>query len=262
MMRYVRLYMYFLRFSFSKAMEFKLDFYFRIVMDVFYYMINIFFFKLIYLHTTNLGGWNEGQAMIFVAGTLLLDAIVMTVFANNMWWFPIHVNKGDLDYYITKPVSTLFFLSLREFAGNSFVNLLMTIGIFIWSINTYTGVLETSKIILYLLLVINGAVLHYVLNMMFYFPVFWTGSPRGFGNLYWALMHAAERPDRIYSGWIRKLFTFVLPFVVMISFPARLLFEVFDWTILLQIVGITIATWIVYLFLWSKALRAYTSASS
>ena len=39
-MRYLRLYLYFLRFSFSRAMEFRLDFYFRILMDVAFYVVN------------------------------------------------------------------------------------------------------------------------------------------------------------------------------------------------------------------------------
>ena len=33
MIRYLRLYGYFLRFSFSRAMEFRFDFFFRIFMD-------------------------------------------------------------------------------------------------------------------------------------------------------------------------------------------------------------------------------------
>ena len=67
--------------------------------------------------------------MIFVAGYLIADALEMTFFANNMWWFPHFVNNGDLDYYITRPISSLFFLSVRDFAADSFLNVLMTFGI-------------------------------------------------------------------------------------------------------------------------------------
>ena len=61
----------------------------------------------------------------------------MTVFANNMWWLPIAVNRGDLDYYLVRPVSSLFFLSLREFAANSFLNLLLATGILVWALARY-----------------------------------------------------------------------------------------------------------------------------
>ena len=46
-MRYLTLYGHFLRFSFSRAMEFRLNFYFRVVMDITYYLVNLAFFSII-----------------------------------------------------------------------------------------------------------------------------------------------------------------------------------------------------------------------
>ena len=118
-MRYLRLYLYFLRFSISRAAEFRVDFYFRVVMDVVYYAVNLAFFGIIYTQTAVVGGWTLDQAYVFVAGFLFVDAVNMTVVANNMWVLPQLINKGDLDYYLVRPVSSLFFLSLRDFAANS-----------------------------------------------------------------------------------------------------------------------------------------------
>ena len=66
---------------------------------------------------------------VFLAGIFMSDALHMTIFANNMWMLPILINKGDLDYYLVRPVSPLFFLSLRDFAANSFLNLVIASGI-------------------------------------------------------------------------------------------------------------------------------------
>ena len=44
MIRYLRLYGCFLRFSFSRAMEFRLDFFFRVLMDVVWNLVNLGFF--------------------------------------------------------------------------------------------------------------------------------------------------------------------------------------------------------------------------
>ena len=134
MMRYLRLYLFFLQFSFSKAMEFRLDFFFRIAMDVIYYIVNIALFKVLLLHTPIIAGWNEEQMMVFVACYLLVDAVNMTIFSTNMWWLPFYINRGDLDYYLIRPVSPLFFLSLREFSANSFVNLIIAMSFFFYTI--------------------------------------------------------------------------------------------------------------------------------
>ena len=112
--RYLRLYLSFVRFSFSRAMEFRVDFFFRVVMDVVFYAMQLAFFTVLYRHTELVGGWDLDQILIFVSGFFLVDALHMTIFASNMWWLPMMVNKGDLDYYLVRPVSSLFFLSLRD----------------------------------------------------------------------------------------------------------------------------------------------------
>ena len=130
---------YFARFSASKYMQFRFDFFFRIGMDVIYYIINISFYRVLFLHTQFLAGWSEPKMMVFVSGYLLIDAITMTLFTNNQWMLPTYVNRGDLDYYLIRPVSSLFFLSLRDIAINSFVNLVMAAGIMVWAIFAVSG---------------------------------------------------------------------------------------------------------------------------
>ncbi len=260
--RYLRLYLYFLRFSFTRALEFRIDFSFRILMDLLYYGVNIAFYKILYNHTTLLGGFSEEQAMIFVAAYLLVDALHMTLFSSNMWWLPYYINRGELDYYLIRPVAPLFFLSLREFAANSFINLLCAIAIFIWALASYLEPIGSWQLVLFLLLLMNGVALYYFLHLLAILPTFWSHAGRGFEPVVWALEAFMERPDAIFRGWLRTVLTTVLPFSLMVSFPARLFFGELDPLILLQIIGVTISFALFALLLWHWGLRAYSSASS
>ncbi len=262
LLRYPKLFGYFVRFSISKAMEFRLDFWFRIVMDLLYYGVNIAFYEILYLHFPKVGGWSREQAMIFVAGYLFVDAVQMTLFSNNLWWLPLFVNRGDLDYYLLRPVSSLFFLSLRDFAANSFVNLLMTLGILVWAFHNYSVELGVWNRLFYVLLLLNGVGLFYMIQLLFIIPVFWTQSVEGFREVNWTLSKVQERPDRILVGWPRKFFTLVLPYCLITSFPARLVVEAFSWSTFLHIVAVTLAFASLILLLWRTALRSYSSASS
>lgn len=262
MNRYLRLYLYFLRFSFSKALEFRIDFGFRIVMDVIYYGVNILFFKVIYLHTPFVAGWKEDQIMVFVASYLLIDAIIMTVFSANMWWLPFYINRGDLDFYLIRPVRPLFLLSLRDFSASSFVNLLIAIGFFVYSLLAYEGAVSPLDLFFYILLILNGVLLCYVLQMLMIIPVFWTHSRRGFIDLFYSMSLALERPHQIYRGWMKLLFTSVLPFALIASYPATLFFRGWNALDLAQLFVITILMWVIMLFFWQKGLRSYSSASS
>lgn len=262
MKRYLRLYLHFLRFSFSKAMEFRLDFSFRILMDIIYYLVNILFFKVIYLHTPMLAGWTEEQMMIFVSSYLLVDAISMTVFSSNMWWLPYHINRGEFDYHLIRPVSPLFFLSLKEFSANSFLNLLLAVGILAWALMNYSGAYTPADVLLLAVLIINGTLIYYCCQMLMILPVFWTQSSKGFMDLFFSMGIAMERPDRIFKGWLRVVFTVFLPFALIASFPARLFIEKFDWQTFLHLVLVSIGLWILMLSIWRKGLRNYSSASS
>jgi ABC-2 type transport system permease protein len=262
MKRYFRLYLHFLRFSISKAMEFRLDFTFRIVMDILYYAVNILFFKVIFLHTPMLAGWTEEQMMIFVSCYILVDAISMTVFSSNMWWLPYHINKGELDFHLIRPVSPLFFVSLKEFSANSFMNLIIAVGIFAYTLITYSLPYTGWEVLLLVGLILNGTLIYYCCQMLMILPVFWTQSSKGFMDLFFSMGIAMERPDRIYKGWLRAVFTILLPFALIASFPARLFIEKFDWATFLHLVAVTLGLWMVMLFFWRRGLRVYSSASS
>jgi ABC-2 type transport system permease protein len=262
MWRYLKLYSYFVRFSLSKSMEFRLDFFFRVFMDTFFYVVNILFYKIIFLDTGMLAGWSEPQVLVFVSGYLVVDAINMTVFSNNSWWLPIYINKGELDYYLVRPVSSLFFLSLRDFAVNSFVNLIMALSLLAWALWQYPEPLGIGRIFLFGLLLVNGTFLYHLVRLLSIIPVFWIHSGRGFEQLFWGLSRSMERPDRIFSGWVRRVLTTVIPYSLMASFPARVLFEGINVNLLLHLALVTVAFWLFVVWLWKMGLKAYSSASS
>ena len=260
--RYGRLYLHFLQFSFSRAMEFRVDFWFRIVMDVIYYAVHLAFFTIIYQHTSLLGGWTLDQTYIFVCGFLLVDALDMTIFANNLWWLPILINKGDLDYYLVRPVSSLFFLSLRDFAANSFFNVVIASGLLWWAIWRYPGELGAGRVFAYVVLLLLGAVLYYFVRMVFIVPVFWLHSNRGLDEMSWSLLKFSERPHQIYSPWLRIVLTTVLPMAIAVSIPAHVLFEGLTAVRLAHVMAVTLGFAIFVAWFWRRGLRAYSSASS
>jgi len=260
--RYLRLYVSFLRFSFSRALEFRLDFFFRVVMDGVWYATHLAFFALLFQHTGLLGGWTLDETLIFAGALFVGDAINMTVFSNNMWWFPIFVNRGDLDYYLVRPVSPLFFLSLRDFAANSFLNLGMAVGILVWALVRFPGDLPATRLLLFALLMGVGAILHYALHMIFLVPVFWMHNASGLRDISYSVQRCTGRPDAIYRGWVRRLFVSVLPFAMIVSFPVRVLLGDSFFVYGGQLALATVGSLGVLLVLWRFGLRAYSSASS
>lgn len=209
-----------------------------------------------------LGHFNQEQVFIFIGGYFFVDAVQMTLFSSNMWMLPTLVNRGDLDYYLLRPVSALFFVTLREFAANSFINLFFAIGILIWGFQQYQGTLEPFAIVLFFVALIMSCGLFYMMNLLFLLPIFWTHSPKGLGDLFWSMTRVMERPDSIYAGWFRRVTTTILPLAIVASYPARILFDDNRYEVL------ALHTLIIFLFavvvrlVWGYALKNYSSASS
>ena len=261
-MRYLRLYLHFLRFSIGRAAEFRVDFYFRVVMDCIYYAVNIAFFGIIYSQTTLVGGWTAEQAYVFVCGFLFVDAVNMTVFANNMWLLPVLINKGDLDYYLVRPVSSLFFLSFRDFAANSFMNVAIAAGLLVWSLWQLPGGLGAGQVALFVLFLLNGVLIVYLMRLIFITPVFWLHSSRGLDELNFTLDRFSERPHQIYSIWLQRFLLTLLPFAFLSSIPAHVLFDGLTVSLLLHTLAVTGGLFAFALWFWRRGLRAYSSASS
>lgn len=261
-MRYLRLYLYFVRFSFSRAFEFRLDFFFRVAMDCIYYAVSIAFFAILYSRTGLLGGWTLDQTLVFVSGYMLVDALHMTLFANNLWMLPVFVNKGDLDYYLVRPVSSLFFLSVREFAANSFLNVVIAAGLVVWSIWRYPEPLGAVRVAVFVAMLLNGAFIMYLLRLVFIIPVFWIQSDRGLDGLNWSLEKLGERPHQIYAGWLRGILLTLVPFALLSSVPSHVLFSGLSVERLANVLGVTVALFAVVVVFWRRALQSYSSASS
>jgi ABC-2 type transport system permease protein len=92
--------------------------------------------------------------------------------------------------------------------------------------------------------------------------VFWTESKRGLGDLFYAMSHLLERPDRIYQGITRKLLLFILPFAVMTSLPSQVFFGKAGVTSILHCLLATVIFFCLLLYVWKRGLKVYASASS
>jgi ABC-2 type transport system permease protein len=235
-------------------------------MDTCFYAANFGIFKVIFLHSDELGGWNEAQVMVFMSVYFVVDAINMIFISSGMWNFPKIVNKGELDYYLLRPVSTLFFLTFREINLASVINLFMALGILVWAVLRLTndpGLNHHEASFWMLLLgILFGSFFLWAFQVLVTLPVFWTHSVEGLRGLFYNALILSERPDGIFTGWTRKTLSTVLPYSLIASFPARLFLDQNWQGSFIHLLVMVLLFSLVLRFGWQKGLRAYSSASS
>ncbi len=251
-----------IRFSWSRSLQFRTEFWLRIGMDTVFYATNILFFKILYLHSTSLGGLTEWQAVIFVGSYLLVDAFRMTFFVDNFWMLRQLVATGDFDFYLVRPVSALFFITLRGFSPASFVNLFMAVSIVVWGFVQAPVSFAITDLIVYALLLGNGVAIYYILHIFFALTVFWSQSQDGIEPLFYILKRFGERPHAIYPTVARGFLLTIVPFGLIASLPVTNLFGGTSWNTAAFSLFVTLGMSILAWWGWRRAIGAYSSASS
>jgi ABC-2 type transport system permease protein len=260
--KYAKIYGALIRFSLSRTLLFRFDFFFRFIMDCVYYSLSIAFFEILFLHTNTLNGWTNHEVLFFISGGLLLDGVFMTVMARNFWEFPVLVNKGELDFFIIRPASTLFLLFTRHFEFASLMNVFLALGIMIYAIGLFPDPLSFTQMLGFVFLLFNGLILTIALRMFTVLPVFWTHSDLGFHMLYMSIEQVTERPEVIFRGLTHVIFTTIFPFIVMTSFPARWFFGTLSWMEFFYAVALSTLFLSTTYYIWLRGLKIYSSASS
>ncbi|RYZ59023.1 MAG: hypothetical protein EOP07_05345 [Proteobacteria bacterium] len=259
-MRYFRIYLNFLRFAASRAMQFRAELGFRILMDIAFYAIFLGFYKIIYSHTPSLGGWNEEQAIIFVSGFMVVDALQMTFFADMYHSFQLLYRQGALDHYLTKPISSWFFVGFRYINFASLANVLISGSILTWAIMRYQGTLHWWAIAVYILLLMGAAFLYFLVLFSLLMVVFWWENADAMMGIYFEGVNFASRPHHIFKGMVRGVLLTIVPFSVFASVPAQALFEQVGWSSALHVVLVIIAFLGINLTLWTLGLKRYASS--
>lgn len=262
LLHHLKVYLALVRFCLSRSMEFRFDFFFRFIMDCFFYALSIAFFEVLFLHTESLAGWQRPEVLLFVSGGLLIDAIYMTFIARSTWELPRMVNRGELDFQLIRPVNSLFFTMTRHFEFASFLNILVALAIMFYAGSLFTDPITLSQILGFIVLLFNGLLLIVSLRMFTILPVFWTHSELGFHMLFMSLEQIAERPEVIFRGATHLIFTTVLPFLIITSFPARWFFGELSVIEFFYGLGLSIFFFLVITYIWERGLKVYSSASS
>lgn len=260
----LKIYKAFIRFSFSKASEFRFDSLFRIFMDAAFYLQFYLLLHITFEITPVLGGWGREETMVFFAICLIVDALFMVFIDRNTDELPGLVVKGGFDYYLLRPIPTLFQTMLREISIPSMCNLLFACLYLCYTLNKSSLSLTSFDFAVVLGLIVNGFLLMGSLRLLFGLGVFWGMSERAFLPIHWGLAVMFEKPYTIYSGMIRAIALTILPFALIASLPTELLYASQErkFVLLFHIIGVSVAFYALMLLAWRVALRNYSSASS
>lgn len=259
--KYFSLYVAMFKASFIADLEYRANFFTRILTDIFWYAAQILTFEVIYQHTNKIGDWGLKEMRVFLGLLFVIDAFYMIIIHENLENLSEKVRKGDLDLLLAKPVNSQFMITLQK--ANTAI-----LGNFIigssWLIYALSGLEDFNYLRLLWLIILVPCSLAVIYTMRFMFSataVIFTRS-ENLQFLWWQVYRLGMRPDSMYFPWLKFILLTIIPVGVIVSIPARALLNPPDLRYLLW--PIVLAPILIYLSnrFWKFALKFYSSASS
>jgi ABC-2 type transport system permease protein len=272
---YLGVFLTFARNSLVRDMTFRANFLIDTISSMSWVFMNLGFYILIFEYTPMIGqhtGWGKYEFFLFLSTTLLINSLVQAFFMTNADEFGELIRTGTLDFALLKPIDTQFLVSLQRIDWSSLGNCLVGFGLMgysLWRLHYLPGVAE---MILYPFYIVCGVAILYSLMFAMAATSVWLGRNQTLFDFWFYITNFSRYPMEIYDGpfgrLLRWFFTFIIPVLVVVNVPARLLVRGLnprfadDWLLPLFAIFATLSGLVLSRWVFNRALRSYRSASS
>jgi len=278
---YGRVLLTFARNSLIRDMTFRTNFLLESISSASWTVMNVGFYLLVFHHTPHIGpesGWGKYEFFVFLATTWFINSLVQAFFMPNAEEFSELIRTGNLDFALLKPIDTQFLVSFQRVDWSSLVNVLTGLVLLGFSLRKLMTrpvnplVLSPAAVLLYPVYILCGVAILYSLMIALAATSIWLGRNQSLYNFWFYITNFARYPMEIYRrGWglpLWGIFTFVIPVLVVVNVPARLLARPLDprawweWPLAGFALLATVFSLIASRWVFRRALLSYRSASS
>lgn len=261
-MRYVRIWLAFLKMSWMADMEYRANLVVKIFGDIVWYVVQLSVFEVLFTHTPRIGAWDIQSMRLFMGTLFLVDAVYMIFWQESMDNFGTLIKKGDLDLYLAKPVNSQFMCTFRRISTPFIVNFLLVLAYVTWAMQGLRQDWSAKDLAGYVLLVICGLAMLYAIRFFFAAIQIILHQAGNVGFLFFNVYRIGMRPDTFYPNFLRYFILFVIPVGFVASVPSRSLVEGLDLTYILVGPAMALTMLVLSSFFWKFALKFHSSASS
>ena len=274
---YLGVFLTFARNSLVRDMMFPANFIIETISSVGWVLMNIGFYLLIFEYTDQIGAdgaaggaWDKHQFFVFIATSMFINSMVQLLFMTNADEFSELIRTGGLDFALLKPIDTQFLISLRRIEWASLANFVVAAVLMAYALPRVEGFqLTIWQLMLYPVYLLGGIGILYSLMIVLAAASVWLGRNTSIYDFWFYITNFSRYPMEIYHGpvgdWLRRVFTFALPILIVVNVPARLLAKPlrpeYAYLALFAVVA-TVMSLLASRWVFQRALLSYRSASS
>lgn len=262
-MRPLRIIGAFVRASAQEELAYRANFWISLLHSLLNLAVGVLGLQVIFSQVDSLRGWNRAEALALLGVYLLVGALrglfigpgmeALVGLGQEVW-------SGAFDFTLLRPVATQFLVTFHRWRLFALLDLVLGLGVLGVAVATGSGV-SLTQVGLFLLALLAALVCLYATLLAFTALVFWNPGYL-FTWVFDALFQLARYPVSIYPAWLRFGLTWLIPVGVMTTIPAGALTGRSGGSAVLAAGALALALLLAASWLFSRALRRYSSASS
>lgn len=247
----------------SHIMTFRLGFFGPFFIDSTFFLVQILAFEAIYSHVDRIRGWGHGEIIIFVGTFSLIDALNMIIYFFGVLSIPEKIRTGEMDLYLTKPVSPLLRITFEKVNPGSVPLLLFSACVIAYGVKEGGAGVSLAGMAKYGIMVLLMTLLYYDMELIlrsFSFFMLSVDNLMKIENT--AVELCLKIPGTAFQGIYKVIFYCILPYGLIATLPAQALTGMLSVQGMLFGIGITGIFTVLAQKLWKHGIHHYESAGS
>src|SRR3989338_4695797 len=119
MKKYLKIIIKLFQFSQLNYLEYRADFYLTWIGDILAGFFAVILFEVIYLKTSAIATWSQGEVYLIIAVANFLEALIYFIYSDGLSSLLRLLPQGDLDHAFLKPLDSQFYLTFSQISPNA-----------------------------------------------------------------------------------------------------------------------------------------------
>lgn len=221
----MRLYVRYMAILLKSQMEYRTSFFLLSVGQFFVPFLVFVSIFLFFNRFPNIGGWSLYEVALCYS-VIHIGFSLSECFARGFDSFSSTIVNGDFDRILVRPRNTVLQVLGSKFEFSRIGRLAQSIIVLIFSLKNIHVVWDITKVFTLIFMIISGIVIFAGIYMLGATLCFWTIEGLEVINIFTdGGREMSQYPLSIYKEWVRKFFTFVIPFGTVNYLPLMFILD-------------------------------------
>jgi ABC-2 type transport system permease protein len=204
-------------------LQYRVNFFLQLFQSLVALATAIAVVALVFLYTPSLGGWSPWELMVVVGVHTALGGVIRSVIQPSMQLLMDDIREGKLDFALTKPVDAQLLVSLRRITVWPLVDVAVGLGVVVVAASQSEVSVTLAGAAIFPVTLVLGAVMIYCLWLIITTGAFWVVRMEHVAELFNGLYQAGRWPIGLFPGWLRTIFTVLVPLAFAVTLPSEVL---------------------------------------